>query len=70
MADVYTTKEGDTVDLIAFRERGQTADVTEAILALNAGLADLGAILPMGVKVTLPDAVVKKVVLDVPRIWS
>ena len=70
MADTVTARDGDTVDMIALRERGQTAEVTEAIFNLNPGLADLGAILPLGTVVILPDPQPKKVVRNVPRIWS
>jgi len=70
MPDIYTTKEGDTVDLIALRERGQTAELTETIFDLNPGLAALGPVLPAGVKITLPDPVARKAERNVPRIWS
>lgn len=46
--------EGDTVDLIAWRELGFTAGATEAILDANPGLAALGPVLPTGTPVVLP----------------
>jgi len=70
MPETYTTKEGDTVDLIAWRERGQTAGMTEAILDLNPGLASRGPVLPIGLKIELPDPKPKKIERNVPRIWS
>lgn len=65
------SEEGDTVDLVAFRYRGATAAVTEAIYKLNPGLAALGVFLPAGTLVLLPDrASGVAVVRAVKRIWS
>lgn len=50
-----TAMQGDTVDLICHRHYGRTAGVTEAVYAANPGLADIGAELPLGTPVTLPD---------------
>lgn len=56
MATLYTTKDGDTADLIAWNYYG-TRDglVVEQLLAANNGLADYGPELPAGVTVTMPD---------------
>lgn len=52
----YRTKDLDTVDLIAFRVYGSTADgVVERILEDNPGIADLGATLPGGLLLQLRD---------------
>ena len=48
--------QGDTLDLLCFRYYGRTASVVEAALNANPGLADLGAVLPAGTLLTLPDA--------------
>ncbi|WP_340610786.1 tail protein X [Xenorhabdus bharatensis] len=45
----------DTVDALCWRHYGRTQGVTEQVLEANPGLADLGAILPHGTEVTLPD---------------
>lgn len=51
----YTTKDGDTVDGIAWRYYGaDVAKATEQLLEANPGLADRGPLLPAGVIVTLP----------------
>lgn len=50
----YRTIDGDTADLIAYRTLGRTAGATEALLALNPGLAAAGPILPAGIVVELP----------------
>lgn len=46
--------QGDTIDLICWRTFGHTAGITEAVYALNPGLADFGPILPIGTHVDLP----------------
>jgi phage tail protein X len=49
-------RQGDTVDALCYRHLGRTQGVVEATLELNAGLADLGPVLPNGYAVDLPDA--------------
>ncbi|WP_022957287.1 tail protein X [Spongiibacter tropicus] len=49
------TLQGDTADLICYRELGRTAGVTEQLYELNPRLADYGSILPSGLLITLPD---------------
>lgn len=48
--------QGETLDALCQRVLGRTAGVTEATLAANPGLADQGAVLPIGTLVNLPDA--------------
>lgn len=55
MATTVRAQQRDTVDAICWRNYGRTAAVTEAVLEANPGLADMGAELPMGYLVTLPD---------------
>jgi len=55
MGAVVYAQQGDTVDLICHRHYGRTVGVTEQVLSLNPGLADLGPVLPMGTRVELPD---------------
>ncbi|WP_099122859.1 tail protein X [Xenorhabdus sp. KK7.4] len=43
------------MDALCWRHYGRTQGVTEQVLEANPGLADLGAILPHGTEVTLPD---------------
>jgi len=47
--------QGDTVDAICHRVYGHTAGVTEAVLAANPGIADLGPVLPHGTELDMPD---------------
>lgn len=56
MASTYITRDGDTVDAIAWKFYGSTANrVVEQVLAANRGVADHGPTLPAGVRLTLPD---------------
>lgn len=48
------TIQGDTVDLLCWRHYGRTDGTVEAVLEANAGLADLGVVLPIGTPVELP----------------
>ena len=54
------TVQGDTADLICYRELGRTAGVTEQLFELNPRLADYGPILPPGLLVNLPDKPVQE----------
>lgn len=56
MTTTYITREGDSVDFIAWKFYGSTANqVVEAVLAANRGLADNGPVLPAGLSVALPE---------------
>ncbi|MBR8055673.1 tail protein X [Burkholderia vietnamiensis] len=48
-------QQGDTVDALCYRHLGRTQSVVEATLEMNAGLADYGPVLPLGLAVDLPD---------------
>ncbi|TYL43709.1 tail protein X [Dickeya sp. ws52] len=48
-------QQHDTVDALCWRHYGRTAGLTEQVLAVNPGLADIGPILPHGLLVELPD---------------
>ena len=62
-------RQGDTLDLLLHRHTGQTAGNTEATLAANPGLADLGAVLPMGTAVQIVIAP-PKTRADVINLWD
>lgn len=47
--------QGDTLDALCARYYGRTQGVFEAVLAANPGLAELGAVLPHGTAVEMPD---------------
>ncbi len=46
--------QGDTLDALCYRRYGRTEGVVEAVLAVNPGLAELGAVLPHGTAIELP----------------
>ncbi|MDR5883603.1 tail protein X [Caballeronia sp. LZ032] len=50
-----TTQQGDTVDALCWRVYGRTDGTVEAVLEANAGLADLGLVLPLGTVVDMPE---------------
>lgn len=55
MTTIYITREGDTVDFIAWKFYGSTANqVVEAVYSANGGLADHGPVLPPGLEIILP----------------
>ncbi len=47
--------QGETLDAVCQRIYGRTAGVTEAVMEANPGLADLGAVLPHGTEIEMPD---------------
>lgn len=66
----YRSKQGDTVDLIAWGHYGrQDNRIVERVLEANPGLADYGATLPDGVLVELPEIAAAPVEKGV-RLWS
>lgn len=70
MATIYNTREGDTVDYIAWKFYGSTTNqVVEAVLAANRGLADQGAVLPAGLAITLPEVTAPATSQGV-RLWD
>lgn len=66
----YVASEGDTVDFIAWRVYGtQGARVVERLLEANPGVADLGAELPAGTRLMLPQLDTRPEVGGV-RLWD
>jgi len=56
MTRTATAQQGDTLDLICWRELGTTTGgIVEQAMALNRGLSDNGPVLAAGTLVTLPD---------------
>ena len=51
----YRTRDGDVLDWICHKHYGRTDGAVEAVLAANAGLADLGPVYAAGVLIDLPD---------------
>lgn len=71
MTQTATAMDGETVDEICHRVLGKTAGVTEQVLELNPGLAELGPRLPGGTVVTLPDAsAAQTATIDIVQLWD
>lgn len=62
-------QQGDTLDQICIRYYSRTAGVFEAVLSANPGLAELGAVLPYGTEIELPD-VQSSAVSDTVNLWE
>jgi phage tail protein X len=52
---IAIAQQGDTVDALCWRQYGRTEGTLEAVLEANRGLADYGAVLPVGLAVRLPE---------------
>ncbi|MFB9149513.1 tail protein X [Roseovarius ramblicola] len=52
----YRSRDGDVVDRVVWQHYGRQNDgLVEAVLEANPGLADLGPVLPAGIRIALPD---------------
>ncbi len=60
----------DTVDRICHRLYGRTAGVTEQLLQLNPGLAELGPVLPQGTLIRLPERTQQPQRMRVVQLWD
>ena len=70
MAQKYITSDGDTVDKIVWDQYGTTSNgVVEQVYASNPALADLGAVLPMGVVIVLPVLAAPTITQGI-RLWD
>ncbi len=65
----YLTTDGDVLDEICWRRYGRE-DAVPDVLAANRGLADVGAVLPAGVLLVLPDLPNAGARLAVDRLWE
>lgn len=71
MTQTATAMDGETVDEICHRVLGKTAAVTEQVLDMNPGLAEIGPRLPGGTAVTLPDAsAAQTATIDIVQLWD
>ena len=68
---IAIAQDGETLDALCWRVLGRTADVTEQALDLNRGLADLGAQLPGGTEVILPEMrEAARVTRETVKLWD
>jgi len=71
MADsAYITAQGDTVDFICWRFYDRQSGAVEAVLAANAGLADLGAVIPINTRIILPELAVPVIAPPTVSLWD
>lgn len=70
MPSIYTTKAGQTVDLVCQDFYGRTRDVTEAVLDANPGIAALGPVLPIGTVLVMPDIDTRPVSRPLVSLWE
>ena len=70
MAKTYTTKQGETVDLVCWRHYGRTREVTEAVFNANPGLAALGPVLPFATVIALPVIAARSTARKLVNLWS
>ncbi|WP_337263334.1 MULTISPECIES: tail protein X [unclassified Serratia (in: enterobacteria)] len=63
-------EQGDTLDAICYRYYGALAGALEAVLAANPRLAELGAILPTGTLVELPNQVEQAADTQMIQLWD
>lgn len=64
------SQQGDTLDRLCYRHLGRTAGITERVLALNIGVAELGAVLPSGTPIKLPDIAPEPVRTPSVQLWD
>lgn len=70
MPTLYTTRQGETVDLACQSFYGRTAEVTERVLDANPGLAAIGAFLPMGTTILMPDVETRKAARPLVKLYE
>jgi len=72
MAAILAAREGDTLDALLWRERALGPADLPAVLAANPGLADAGAVLPLGTAVVVPaaQAVPATDLLPLIQLWT
>lgn len=71
MSMTYTTRMGDTVDSICWKQYGtERGGTVEAVLEANRGLADYGNKLPAGITIVLPELTLPSKDQDVIHLWD
>jgi phage tail protein X len=70
--DMVRARDGDTLDALIWRERSLGPADLPAVLAANPGIAGLGANLPKGQPVNLPDIAAPAIAVrtDVVNLWD
>lgn len=69
MSNTYITRDGETLDAIAWRVYG-TEQAVHLIVAANQHAAQLPLSLPAGIQLRLPDAPPASAPVSTIRLWS
>lgn len=67
---LLTSREGDTLDALIWREASLGPSALAAVMAANRGVADLGAMLPAGTKITIPADAPETSSLPLINLWD
>jgi phage tail protein X len=70
MAVILYSRQGDTVDALAWRELGLGSADIGPLFEANRGLADLGPILPERTAVAVPASAPAAETLDIIQLWD
>jgi phage tail protein X len=68
-ATKYTTRQGQTVDMVCMAHYGRTDSVTELVLDVNPGVGAIGPILPTGKVLMLPAIETKPKARELIDLW-
>lgn len=69
MSNVIISQQNDTVDAICHRYYGYTARAVENVYNANPKLCEFGAVLPMGISITMP-AIEEKLETESVKLWD
>jgi phage tail protein X len=70
MTKTVRSRQGDTIDLLCWRHYGRTSGTAEGVLAANPGIAAMGAVLPFGTAVILPDLELAREAATTVSLWD
>lgn len=70
MPTVLTSRPGDTLDALIWREASLGPSALASVMRANPGLAALGITLPTGTKVTVPEAAPTTNTLPLINLWD
>ena len=68
--DQLRSIQGDTIDGLIWRERRLGPADLDTVLALNPGVAGIGAVLPLGTLITVPDSKPTLVMIETVQLWD
>lgn len=66
---IVRAQQNDTLDLLVWRHVGSTAGIAQ-VLSLNPGVTSLGAFLPLGKTINLPDRAPAAPVPPMINLWD